>query len=51
MALPLESTPAGRWILHRCAGLALLLLTMAMDLSAKRGMEIRLPLELDEFYK
>ncbi len=28
-----------------------LLLTMAMDLSAKRGTEIKLPLNLDEFYK
>jgi hypothetical protein len=27
------------------------LLTMAMDLSARRGTEIRLPVELDEFYK
>jgi hypothetical protein len=24
---------------------------MAMDLSAKRGTEIKLPLDLDEFYK
>jgi predicted dehydrogenase len=28
-----------------------LLLTMAMDLSARRGVEIKLPLDLDEFYK
>ncbi|HXN68214.1 MAG TPA: gfo/Idh/MocA family oxidoreductase, partial [Bradyrhizobium sp.] len=28
-----------------------LLLTMAMDLSARRGTEIKLPLELEEFYK
>jgi hypothetical protein len=28
-----------------------LLLTMAMDLSAKRGAEIRLPLDLDELYR
>jgi hypothetical protein len=28
-----------------------LLLTMAMDLSAKRGTEIKLPLDLDELYK
>src|SRR4030081_2785942 len=28
-----------------------LLLTMAMDLSARRGTEIKLPLDLDEFYK
>ena len=34
MALALESTPAGRWILRRCAGLALLLLTMAMHSGA-----------------
>src|SRR5438309_3048025 len=31
MALPLESTPAGARILCRCAGVALLLLTMAMQ--------------------
>ena len=31
MALPLESTPAGARILHRCAGVALLLLAMAMQ--------------------
>ena len=28
-----------------------LLLTMAMDLSARRGTEIKLPLELEEFYR
>jgi myo-inositol 2-dehydrogenase/D-chiro-inositol 1-dehydrogenase len=28
-----------------------LLLTMAMDLSARRGVEIKLPVDLDEFYK
>jgi hypothetical protein len=28
-----------------------LLLTMAMDLSARRGTEIKLPVELDEFYR
>jgi hypothetical protein len=28
-----------------------LLLTMAMDLSARRGTEIKLPVDLDEFYK
>jgi hypothetical protein len=31
MALPLESTPAGAWILRRCAVVAVLLLTMAMQ--------------------
>jgi hypothetical protein len=31
MALPLESTPAGARILRRCAGVALLLLAMAMQ--------------------
>src|SRR6266478_3956150 len=34
MALPLESTPAGARILCRCAGVALLLLTMAMQSGA-----------------
>ena len=34
MALALESIPAGRWILRRCAGLALLLLTMAVHSAA-----------------
>jgi Uncharacterized protein conserved in bacteria (DUF2066) len=34
MALPLESTPAGARILRRCAGVALLLLTMAMQSGA-----------------
>jgi hypothetical protein len=34
MALPLESTPAGRWMLRRCAGVALLLLTMAVHSGA-----------------
>jgi uncharacterized protein DUF2066 len=34
MALPLESTPADRWMLRRCAGVALLLLTMAVHSGA-----------------
>src|SRR5438128_7750572 len=34
MALPLESTPAGAWVLGRCAGVALLLLTLAMQSGA-----------------
>jgi len=34
MALPLESTPAGARIVRRCAGVALLLLTMAMQSGA-----------------